>query len=276
MKIIIAILLAAGIPTNACAQKMPSDYFGEAGNAFSKKNYTKAIDGYGYITEHYPKNKLYPMSFFNLGICYIANKDTGRATDIFKAILQKNFNEMQEIGGGIMDDPYANYKHKSCAILSDLYYGRQQYDSALKYLALSDSIHVYQHFCGNELAEAEVSIELDYARIYDKLGRKQDAVKALLPVVFNRLGYGERVLAQLKEELAGRKGLKQELDDAIDKIYSKTFTSKYDSSSYKRYYIRFLDAEIEIRAYGDEEEDARKKRAEYMRTSALYNMINEL
>ena len=260
----------------ANGQKMPSDYFDEAYNYFEKEKYNKALKNYQYIVKNHSRNELYPRAFYNVGYIYFIQKKYDKAIPVFKKILRSNFNEKENLGGGIMADPYTNYKHRSSKILSDIYYAKEIYDTALYYLALSDTTYPYLHFCANEHASNRIQTTLRYADIYQKLKQPNKAIKKLLPEVFTTLANNSQVIKELKKLLTDKKGLKQKLDSSLNKIYSKKFNTK--NYSYTRYYFKFLSTEIPVpNGYEDEEEKFNKDMAiKKIKQTDFYKMIERL
>lgn len=260
----------------ATAQKMPSDYFEEAGKFYENKQFEKALDAYQYIVDHYPKNELYARSYYNVGYIYYYQKNFPKAIIIFRSILHGNFNEKEDLGGGIMSDPYTNYKHRAGEILSDIYFERKMYDSALHYFALSDTANPYLHFCGNEYAANDIHIALRYAEIYQQLRQPDQAIKKLLPAVFITLADNSAIIEKLKKLLKGKANLKAELDESFNKIYVREI--QLSKNSYKRYYFKFLDTEIAVPdSYGAGKEMFDKQKAvNEMRKTDFYKMVLKL
>ena len=135
------LLIFAFSMQNASAQKMPSDYFMEGEKYAEAKEYKKAIASFGYIVVHNPKNELFPKAFYNTGYCYLMNREFDSSIVIFKSILTSSFNETESSGGGIMDDPYTNYRHRASELLSDIYFNKNMFDTALHYFAMSDTVY---------------------------------------------------------------------------------------------------------------------------------------
>jgi tetratricopeptide (TPR) repeat protein len=276
MKISLFIFAILFCKYSATAQKMPSDYFDEAGKFYENKEFEKALTSYQYIVEHHPKNELYPRSLYNVGFIYYNQKNFDKAMVIFSRILMSNFNEKENLGGGIMDDPYTNYKHKASEILSDIYYDKKKYDSALHYFAISDTTYPYLHFCGNELASNDIRTIVRYADIYQKLKQPDQAIKKLLPAVFVTYANNSMVIAELKKLFKGKSNLKSELDESLKKIYAKEI--RKSEKSYNRYYFKFLDIEIEVpNSYESDNKKFDKQKAirEIMSTN-FYKMIVKL
>jgi tetratricopeptide (TPR) repeat protein len=257
----------------ATGQKMPSDYFDEAGRFYEKKEFEKALVSYQYIVDHYPKNELYPKSFYNVGYIYYGRNDFEKAIAIFRTILHEKFNENEGQGGSIMGEPYANYRHRASEILSNIYYDQEKFDSALHYLVLADTANPYLHFCGNAIAGNDIHTALRYADIYQKMNQPDKAIKKLLPLVFETLADNSMVIDELKKLLKGTPNLKDKLDEALGKINTRKI--RQGENSYNRYYIKFLDAEIEI-PMNDEEGNTKfdkQKAVKQIMLTQFYRMI---
>ena len=127
-----------------------------------------------------------------------------------------------------MDDPYTNFRHNASKILSEIYYDKKEYDSALHYFELSETTFPYLHFCGNAHASNNVHTALRYADIYKKLKQPDKAIEKLLPTVFITLSDNSRVIKELKKLLSNNKGLKKALDNSLSNIYPK----KIDQEDY--------------------------------------------
>lgn len=261
---------------SAMAQKTPSDYFEEASNYFEDSDYKKALSRYKYIVDNFPNNELYPMAYFNIGFIYYTQKKFNKAIPIFKTILESNFNEKEKLGGGISDDPYTNYKHRASELLSNLYYEQKMYERALEYLAISDTVYPYLHFCGNGNNANKVYTALRYSDIFQKLNLPDKAIESLLAVVFINLVDNSKVIDELKKLLSNKKNLKEELDESLNKIYSKnSSTANYSLTTY---YFKFLNTEIAIpnsREYNNDKFELEKAVIEIRKTN-FYKMIESL
>jgi tetratricopeptide (TPR) repeat protein len=258
------------------AQKIPSDYFDEGEIYFEKEQYDKALIAFKYIVDNHPKNELYPMAYFNVGFIYFIQKKYEESIIIQKNILKENFNEMEETGKGIMDDPYANYKHRSSEILSDIYFENNKYDSALYYLSLSDTTYPYLHFCGNEYASDDVHKALKYANIFNKLNLPDKAIEKLLPNVFITLANNSKIIEELKVLLTKKKNLKIELDLALSNIYPKEIKNR--DYKYTEYFFKFLNIEICVPVkYNDKKKNFDKeKEIKNIKQTEFYKMIEKL
>src|SRR5690606_33465640 len=124
-------------------------------------------------------------------------------------------NEKESAGGDIMANPYSNYKHRASRVLSELYYNKNEFDSSLYFFMLSDDTYPYLHFCGNAYASNRIFSALRYADIYQKLNKEYEAIRSLLPAVFITLSNNSKVIAELKNLLSQKYGLKEELDYSL-------------------------------------------------------------
>lgn len=270
------ILFSVLIVHSIYAQKMPSDYFVEAEKFLEEDNLESALSIYQFIVDNYPRNELYPRALFNTGYIYLLQKNYVSSISIFMNILNSNFNEKEILGGNIMDDPFTNYKHRSSALLSDIYYANNMYDSALYYLVISDTIFPYYGFCGNEQAENEIYKSIKYSDIYQKLNQPDKAIESLLPNVFNTLANNTKVISELKNLLSRKKNVKKELDKSISSIYSREFSK--NNKTYKKYYFKFLNVEILVPdGYEDDniKFDIQISRKEILQ-STFYQMVDKM
>ena len=274
MKIkLILFLLSFGIV--AFGQKMPSDYFEEAGRYYDEGKMDKALSCYLYIVENHPRNELYPRALNNVGYIYFQQQKYKKAIVAFTKLLNGGQDELEPLGGGIMANPYANYRHRAAAQISDCYYELRQYDSALRYLALSDTTYPFWSDCGNAYAENDIWTALRYADIYQKLNQPDKAIEKLLPEVFDTgLADNSKIIAELKELLKGKPDLLKQLDESIDGVYLKTFTSDY--GDYERYCIQWLGVEIEYPYHFNKSEYTKENVMNKMRESEFYKMVAEL
>lgn len=275
MKVISSIYLIIFCCYSASAQKMPSDYFEVAYEFYEKKDFDKALAAYQYIVDHYPQSEFYSKSFYNVGNIYYTQKEFDKAIPIFKAILNSNFDEKEKLGGDMMGNPYANFRHNASDILSDIYYEKEKYDSALQYLALSETNYPYFHFCGNALAESTVYIALRYANIYKKTLHPELAIKKLLPMAFILFADNSRVIEELRILLKDKPGIKVVVDSSFEGIYGKQF--EINGSCLTEYYIAISGTEVPITETLDTQGNLDKQKTiEYLKLTKFYRMIEEL
>ncbi len=258
------------------AQKMPSDYFDEAAELFEADKLDEALDNYQYIVDRHPKNELYPRSLYNVGYIYFLKEEYDSSIMVFETILESGFDEEENLGGGLMDDPYANFKHRSCKLMSEIYYTKGMFQKSLDYFILSDVTYPYLHFCGNGYAANDVRKALGYADIYQKLNQTDMAIEKLLSVVFVQLADNSQVIEKLRELLVNKKGLKKELDNALEAIATEEV--KRNGGEYTRYYFIFLGVKLDmpvsyVRKGREVDLDDNIQR---VRASEFYKMIKRL
>ncbi len=234
---------------NVWAQKMPIDYFQEGESFYREGKNEEALDAFVYIVENHPKNALYEKAFYNIGLIHIFQNKEEEAIKVFETILNSNFNEKDDLGGSLMADPFTNFKHRSSKILSEIYYDNERFEESLHYLALSDTLYPYFHFCGNAYEEHNVYYALTYSDIYQKLNQPDKAIEKLLPIVFNELTDITDVIEELQILLPKKKNLSKKLDAALEKIHSEEIHE--EEYSHTRYYFKFLNSEIDVPYYFD-------------------------
>lgn len=268
------ILLLMLFSVFAFGQKMPSDYFDEAGKAFNEGQMDEALSGYLYIVENHPRNELYPRALHNVAYIYSLQKEYKKSIEYYTMLMRGGQDEYEPLGGDIMSDSYANYRHRAASQISDCYYELQQYDSALYYLALSDTTYPYLSDCGNAYAENDIQTALRYADIYKRLGQPDKAIEKLLQEVFNsHLTDNSEIISELDLLLPVKSSLLKKLDKAIEHVYQKTFTGRY--GDYQRYCIQWLGVEI-VYPYRVSYQNKYNKEnvMKWMRESNFYVMVS--
>lgn len=238
-KFTLIILLLVQLPM--IAQKMASDYFKEAENYFEGGNYKQAADVFYFIANRYPKNKLHPLALYNSALSYMKDKQDIKAIEIFNIIIEGSYNDLDHVRGSIMDDPYANYKHNSSAMISAIFFDKTDYTKALEYFILSNTKYRYNHFCGNELHDNEVYKVLRYAELYEKIGDEENKFRSLLTGI---LYENDEILNKLKPILKKCKNTKTLFDKSLAYIYAGEPDKSSNNTKYTPYYIKYYGAEI--------------------------------
>lgn len=226
-------------------QKNPSEYMKETYKYLSDNDYDKAKKNLIYIVNHFPHHTVYYEAYFNLGILYFEQKEYHKAENIFKKITNSNISILIDTVHNVYCDPYKYYKNEACRDLCTIYYERGNYEKALHYHALSDTVFKFYHLCGNAHSSYAIYKAETYSKIYQKLNQPEKAIEKLLPHVFpNYMSSNEEIIADLLILLKNKPNILQELDSAIANMYTKkTNSHNYDSTVYC---IRFQNVEIEI------------------------------
>jgi len=197
---------------------MDSDYFEEGLNFYEEKNYDLASERFQYIVNHYAGSDYYEDAVYNLGIIFMLDEEYSNAINTFLFILKSDVEDTKYIGGDIMSNPFANYKHKSASCLYSVYYKLEKYDSALIYLSYSDSLYPLQSSCGNEIEEYVTDRAICYADVYAKLGEKSKSISSLLAAVWGPYSENRKPIELLKELLQEEPSVLKEFEKSIKKM----------------------------------------------------------
>jgi tetratricopeptide (TPR) repeat protein len=262
----------------ASAQKMPEDYFTEAIALNEAGKSEEALAGFQYIVKYCKRNELYSRALFNVAFLYEKLKKHDSALFVYKTIIQSGFDEKEWSGLGIMDNPYAMYAHNSCSNISSIYSELQQYDSALHYFALADTVYPYEHFCGNAYEAYYVYRAVRYAELYGQLKAPDKALGALLQAAFIYSDDSSSVVKELRVLLQDKKGAAKELDEALNHIYSRKH--KKGKETNWQYYFDFMGHAVPVPqgfVYSKRKDPFDKKASlEEIKNSAFFKMLHTL
>jgi tetratricopeptide (TPR) repeat protein len=207
--------------------------FIKAEEYYNNQQLDSALNVYKEITVKYPKHKLYPRAFYNVGYTAWQLDKYDLAIEVFKKILRSNFDDNEKgPGEGLMSEPYAIYKHRSCIILYEIYFARLEYSTALKYLRMADKQYPYQHFCGNEYAANDIYMANQFSKLYDAMGQ-----------IDYGLASNQVILTQMELVLSKKYGavkIKEELLAAQERITLK------QENNYEYGYVTLFDVEVPL------------------------------
>jgi tetratricopeptide (TPR) repeat protein len=196
---------------------------------------------------------LIAKAYYNIGVIYLEQKRNTYAKEIFENILESDFDEMDRggTGSGIMGEPYAIYKNRSCRILAAIALDEKDYETALKYTKMADKEYPYRHFCGNEYAANDIYLATMYARCYEGLGDKEKAIQTLLPhCIENGLASNSELVDQLClliKEKYSKEEIKQRVESAASGISVKEI--KQGTYTERNYYVNIFNTELKIEGY---------------------------
>lgn len=242
----------------------------------------KALEYYQELIDSFPKSNLLFRALNNKGFVELALDDTEEATKTFLRILDSKADDKEKggVGSGLMGEPYANYKNRATKVLAKIYIEGKDYKKAIKYLDLTKEFP-YRHFCGNEYAAAEIYMCELYAKCYLGLNDTDKALKILLPnLLENGLADNSDIVILTTETLLKRYS-KTELRTLFENAFKSYKTEKVkpkDSDEYERYYVTFLDTDIEINSLRLEfikPEEKLKEIANIYQASKFYKLLNE-
>lgn len=119
-----------------------------------------------------------------------------------------------------------------CVVLSQLYQGRQQYDSAFYYLKLADSDLLPYRDCGNGIEMYRSYLSGLFADHYLSTGDTTSAINRLLDYMLNPNGNTKQLIAKLKPLLL-QKWTQQEINRQIDyairnPVYTEIADNEYN------------------------------------------------
>lgn len=207
-----------------------------------------ALDQFGKVIQDYPNSELYHKTLYNLAHISSLLEYEEDEIKYLEMILNSNANDRENSGrSGIMANPYANFKNEASNKLTEIYIKKGEFETALEYKKINDK-YPLQHFCGNAFAADEIYNAKQYAKIYIGLGDNEKALGYLLPHIFNNglasnSSLVELTINFLKNNYSQEK-LRTDFENSTKNIYSKI--EKKGDNEWNKYYIKYLDTEIEI------------------------------
>jgi tetratricopeptide (TPR) repeat protein len=283
--LMLASVLYGNSQTKKEKEKVIDDLFYDAEKHVDDSAFAEAVTTYKQIAKlARKKSSDYARAVYNVGYTYYLQRNDSAAEQVFLQILGSDFNEMDRggKGSGIMQDPYALYKHNACEQLAEIEFNRNNYAKALQYIKTFHLVYPYRHFCGNELAAYHIYTAEMYGRAYAGMKDTASAIKVLLPEV---LGTGLAPNVSLVNRAVGLLKAKYEkqylidkLNTAIDSLGVKTVKVKRDS--YEEYQLNFMGVSIIVwgdMMSGDEYKDKSEleKRKLFVKNSFFYKLIND-
>ncbi len=241
---------------SATAQKVVKR-FEEASRMHEQKNYDSALYLYAAIyNKGIGSTELIAKSYYNIGVIYLDRGNTEAAKAVFEDLLTEDFNEMDHggTGSGIMAEPYAIYKNRSCRILAHLSIEAKDFKRALMYTEKADKEYPYRHFCGNEYAANDIYMAMMYATCYAGLGDKDRAINTLFPHYMEN-GFANNTelvdqLCKLLKEKYSKDEISRQVELAITGIYTKEVRKR--NYTYKGYFVKMFNTELEITEYSSD------------------------
>jgi len=205
-----------------------------------------ATEQFTELITKYPQSKLYHKALYNLAHINSILEYEKNEIKYLKMILASNANDKEKSGrSGLMSNPYANFKNEASSRLTEIYIKEKDFNKALEYAELNKK-YPLQHFCGNAHAADEINHAHKYGEIYNGLGETQKSLDYLLPKIFNNGLASNSELIKLTYDILSNnydlKYLKNEFDNSIKNYYSR----KDKDEEWNKYFIKFLNVEIEI------------------------------
>lgn len=144
----------------------------------------------------------------------------------------------------LMGNPFANFRHFAAFDLADFYFRRQRVILASAYLSAAKYSFPFQHFCGNALLTEEFRVALLQSKILEGLGQSEDAVRVLIPHVFEResnLGL-DRELATRAGTLLGSQLDSKQTQDFVNQSLQSVRTVK--GGMYPEYWVSLMGVDV--------------------------------
>lgn len=277
MKKYLTLLPALLMITSLLSQK-PAELFEKACSYYREEEYDSALLIYEKI---YKKGKgdetLIAKSFYNMGDIYMVKEDFKKAKEIFIAILDADYDEM-DAGGrgeGIMAEPYALYKNNSAKCLAEIALKEKNFADALTYTDLFANVYPYRHFCGNEYKANYIYTAYTYARCYEGLQETDKAIRMLLYECMNSGLASNDHIVKMAADLIKKKYTSEQISKELQRAASTVQLKTIGKGKYKRdyYYTTMFGANMEITPYsgnGDYKEAMNLKGIELFK----FNFVN--
>lgn len=248
MKHELLLLVAISTIWLSCSRKGYEE-FNAAESLYEKSLYQESIAKYDEVRKKYKNRRpLVAKSTYNIGQIHFENENYEQAKKEFYNLLLSTNSELDRggVGSGIMQDPYALYKHNACKNLAEIYLQEENYEEALKYTQLFDLKYPYQHFCGNELMYNEIFTAHTYARCYEGLEMEDEAIKVLIPYLFPTGLASNNELSKMAERLLKQNYTKNELEQELSIMHKGLRSVNMDrgKNQYVAYVTTFLDVEV--------------------------------
>ena len=174
----------------ANGQKMSEDYFEQGLIAYVNKDYKKSIEENSYLLQHYPKFWNNRAVNANLARAYSKARYFDSATTIFRALLADTAIENTR-----------NKKHETGLELAETYKTWGKYDSALKYLCLSDTLNYYSNGCGNCIEDEMCRMTRRLIDLSELMGDTASEEKQLLKLALFQPTFSPKLLNKLRDIL---------------------------------------------------------------------------
>lgn len=206
---------------NVFSQKAPEDYMREAEDAHD----SIALVNYMYIVQKHPTNKLCPDAYLNIARIYEKQGKEADAIAIHRKIIALAM--AKKANGGDTHYTFTHDGNRSARFLCDFHEKMGNYDSAIYFLSIYDTVLPGNLGCG--MGEQE-GILIRYADFYAKGNRVRDAEAVLLS--HSNVAYIEPRLKEKLTELFKKyehpENLRTEIEKAVNNYSIDTIYREYD------------------------------------------------
>ena len=188
-------------------------------------------------------------SIFNTAKLYKTYKPDS-SKKYYQIILQSNLNDRDPSGNeGLMADPYANYKYKSCIGLYHIFLNEKEYDSCLVYLNLANSVYRYQDWSQTDINIKQTILDTEIAYVTGMKGEIDKSYKLFK--------------VNMEKDLRGFKSQTFFMEVLINKYGKNEFTKELNKQSKKINfpYLTLYGYKINLKSitYDDSVKDDKKR-----------------
>lgn len=137
-------------------------------------NYDNAMEIFQELVSTKKDSIVYYFAYFKVGEVYLKKKEFDKSERIlWEFINNSSFNKVYE------------FRYDAYRALARIYYEKNYYQKALDYLTIADTSFSLNYSCGNASAGAYLEEIEFYSDCFLGLGKKEKALKTLLPHIFN-------------------------------------------------------------------------------------------
>jgi len=176
----LSILIIVLICSNCYCQTPECGIVSKGFYYYNANNNDSALYCWKYVYYNFPDTSAcYRRAVSNIFNTYKEINEKDSAILWGNIILKSNFNDYDPGWRGITN-PYANYHYWTCVDLSFIYDQKSDYDMALHYSYLADTLYEYRSFSATSFEKEEVIIAHDKARFYLIKGDTLSAIWVLV------------------------------------------------------------------------------------------------
>ncbi len=254
LRLFLLLLLLGGV--RAHGQKTPDDYMEEArmhqymqhkpNVDHLEQHDSIALADYRYIVEQHPKSTLCLAAYYDIARIY---ERQGREADAI-ATYHKVIALAMDTKPKKEKYNFNNEGNEAARSLCDYHEKRGNYDSALYYLGIYDTVLRMFYGCGNAAAADQHVTIIRYADIYLRAHRVRDAEIVLLQDMQpDLLSSNEEIAKKLRElftKYEKAQNLRSEMEKAVNSYFSDTDIHTEDdrTDTFISFGINFLGAKI--------------------------------
>ncbi len=238
-------LLCLFIGSVVHAQKTVEDYLHDADMECLSGHFDAALASYTYVVNNHSGNLMCPYAFFRIGLIYT---EQGRQKEAIRA-LRTSLTVAHDKGTARRISVYTFDPHSAAFTLCNLYEQAGNYDSAMVFLGLSDTVYRGGSGCGNSMPYEKSETVVHYARLWQEAGNHREAERALLQwLPYGTYGFKDSVIVKLaglfrQYEQPGE--LRRTINSAINYFFDTVYYSQrppYDTSVLLC--VNFMDVKI--------------------------------